>query len=112
MPATRATSVRDRLADGAAATPRYLWGADARVCVDDLSASTSLGGRLAELRDRSVLVATREQLSAALALVELDGIARRMILHAGLAPEHLASIAAVAGVDAIVWDDDFRALMG
>jgi acyl-CoA synthetase (AMP-forming)/AMP-acid ligase II len=106
MPATRATSVRDRLANAASA-PRFLWGADAGVCVGDLSTGTSLGGRLAELRDRSILIATREQLSAALALVELDGIARRMIICTpDLAPEHLAGIAAIAGVDAIVSDDD------
>jgi acyl-CoA synthetase (AMP-forming)/AMP-acid ligase II len=106
MPAIRTTSVRDRLAN-AAATPRYLWGAAASVCVDDLSTGTSFGGRLSELRDRSVLIITRDQLSAALALVELDGIARRMIICTpDLAPEHLAGIAAIAGVDAIVSDDD------
>ena len=106
MPATRATSVRDRLANAAAA-PRYLWGADASVCLDDLSTGTSLDGRLGELRDRSVLIATREQLPAALALVELDGIARRMIICTpDLSPEHLAEIAAIASVDAIVSDDD------
>ena len=49
----------------------------------DLAWGSSLGGRLKELRGRSVLVATRDQLTAALALIELDGIARRMVLCPG-----------------------------
>ena len=107
MPVTRATSVRDRLASAEAPAPRYLWGAAATVCLDDFATGTSFGGRLAELCGRSVLIATREQLSAALALVELDGIAQRMIICTpDLAPEHLAGIAAIAGVDAIVSDGD------
>src|SRR5580698_3841795 len=41
---------------------------------------SALGGDLPKLQDRSVLVATRNQLTAALTLIELDGLARRLIL--------------------------------
>src|SRR5205823_11428546 len=65
------------------------------------------GGRLAELAGRSVLIAVRDQFAAAIALIELDGIASRLILcPPDLPPEHLASVVAGASVDAIVSDHD------
>jgi len=68
-----------------------------------LARGTSLGGRLPELRDRSVLIATGDQLTSALALIELDGVARRLILcPPDLAPEHLPSVIADAEADALV----------
>jgi acyl-coenzyme A synthetase/AMP-(fatty) acid ligase len=52
-----------------------------------------------------VLIATRDQLPTALALIELDGVARRMILCTpDLTPEQLAGVAATAEADAIVLD--------
>src|SRR5262249_41950110 len=64
-----------------------------------------LGGRLEELRGHSVLVVTQDQLTAALALIELDGIARRLVVcPPGLAPEYLPAIAATAEIDAVVSD--------
>ena len=73
-------SILAALADAPAAAPRVLWGAPASVAVDDLAQRTSLGGRRRELAGRSVLVATRDQLPAAVALLELDGLARRIVV--------------------------------
>ena len=57
------------------------------------------------MRGRSVLVATKDQLTAALALLELDGIARRLILYPPDLPlEHVPFVIASASVDAIVSD--------
>src|SRR5262249_47071551 len=54
-----------------------------------------------------VLVLTRDQLTTALTLIELDGVARRMILcPADFPREHLPVVVAKAGVDAIVCDED------
>jgi acyl-coenzyme A synthetase/AMP-(fatty) acid ligase len=54
-----------------------------------------------------VLIATQEQVATALALIELDGIARRIVLCPGCLPaEHLAHVIATAGVDAVVSDRD------
>jgi len=76
-----------RLAD------RSFWGTDASVTLGDLLQASSLGGKLEELRGRSVLVAIADQLTAALALLELDGIARRMVLcPPDLRFEHLPAI--------------------
>jgi acyl-coenzyme A synthetase/AMP-(fatty) acid ligase len=52
-----------------------------------------------------VLIATEDQLTAALALIELDGLARRIVLcPPGLPSEHLPLIREAAEVDAVVTD--------
>ena len=77
----------------------------ATVQFTELAQVSSLGGRLEELEGRSVLLMVREQLSAALALIELDGLARRIVLcPPDLAPEHLPAIIANSAVDACVRD--------
>jgi len=57
--------------------------------------------------DRSVLVSTHDPFAAALALIELDGVARRLIVCTpDLTPERRAAIAARAEADASVTDFD------
>src|ERR1700684_1825412 len=71
----------------------------------DLAWGSSLGGRTEELRGRSVLVWTGDQLTAALALIELDGIACRLVLCPSEWPvEHLPFVIDLAAVDAVVSD--------
>src|SRR5262249_48644471 len=54
-----------------------------------------------------ILLATTEQLTAALALIELDGVARRIVIcPPDLPGEQLAQIAGNADIDAIVSDHD------
>ncbi len=68
-----------------------------------------LGGGGERLKGRSVLLATSGQLLAGLALIEIDGVAARMLLcPPDLKPEHLASIIADAKIDAIVSDEPER----
>ena len=101
----RATSLRDTLGNASDCSGRFLWGATASVSLRDLLCGTSLGGRLRELSGRSVLIATRDPLSAALALIELDGVAGRLIVGTpDLSSEHLSAVIAKGGVDAIVSD--------
>jgi acyl-coenzyme A synthetase/AMP-(fatty) acid ligase len=70
-----------------------------------LADASCLGGRLEELRGRTVLIATREQLTAALALVELDGVAQRVVLcPPDLAAAHFPGVIQTAGADAWVRD--------
>jgi acyl-coenzyme A synthetase/AMP-(fatty) acid ligase len=87
-------------------SPRWtLWGAHANISLNALAEGSTLGGRAGELAGRSVLVATADQLLAAVALIELDGVARRMVLcPPDIAREHLPAIVADAEVDAIVSD--------
>jgi len=78
-----------------------------RVGVADLVRGTSLGGGAAALAGRSVLVATTGQLTSALALIELDGVARRLIvLPPDVDAAHIGSLMADAEVDAVVVDGD------
>ena len=85
---------------------RQICGPRAALAFAALRTTSSLGGRLNELAGRCVLLAAKDQLTAALALIELDGIARRIVLcPPDLAPEHMAPIAATADVDVAVLDE-------
>src|SRR4051812_13825053 len=91
---------------GDAASRRFIHGAQASVRLGDLAGGTSLGGHLHELAGRSVLIATSDQLTAALALIELDGVARRLTLcPPDLAPGYLPGVMKNAEADAVVTDD-------
>jgi acyl-coenzyme A synthetase/AMP-(fatty) acid ligase len=105
MPQSEAGSLWALLSAAGRLSDRVLWGADANVILGDLAQGSSLGGRIAELHGRSVLVATRDQLTAALAFIELDGIARRIVLcPPDLPQEHILIVMATAAVDAVVSD--------
>jgi acyl-CoA synthetase (AMP-forming)/AMP-acid ligase II len=72
-----------------------------------LARASCLGGRLESLRGRSILLAMREQVSTAIALVELDGIARRLVLATPeLSPETLAEVTTIAGTGVQLADLD------
>jgi len=93
----------DSIAPSGAAISGEFHGRAASVALRELAAGSTLGAALDALRGRSVLIATHEQLPTALALVELDGVARRMVLCTpDLTPEQLAAVAATAQADAIV----------
>ena len=84
---------------------RVYRGPGASVTLGELSRGSSLQGRVEQLHGRSVLLATRDQLATVLALIELDGTARRLVLcPADLPSEHLPFVAETAGVDALVSD--------
>ena len=72
----------------------------------DLAEASSLGGHLEELRGRTVLIATRDQLTAALALIELDGVAQRIVLcPPDLAAAYFPAVIETSGADAWVRDE-------
>ena len=101
---SNAPSLKGRIAD--AGPERLFWDRAARLCVNRLARGTSLGGRLAALAGRSVVVATSSQLTSALAMIELDGVARRIaILPPDTAADHLGALFACAEADAVVTDD-------
>src|SRR5262245_31482161 len=98
----RLPSLRSLLGEPSDCNGRFLWAASACVSLPDIATGSSLGGRLTELCGKSILIATRDQLAAALALIELDGIARRLtICLPDLAAEHYSAVIANAEVDAI-----------
>jgi acyl-CoA synthetase (AMP-forming)/AMP-acid ligase II len=103
---TQPPSLSDLLRE-APACGGTLWAPGASVPFAALACGTSLGGALPALHGRSVLVAMEHQLATALALIELDGVARRLVLCPPcLSAEHRRGIAAGAAVDAVVSDCD------
>ncbi|MCK1755371.1 long-chain fatty acid--CoA ligase [Bradyrhizobium sp. 137] len=98
-------ALRDHL--GAELKGRTLSDAHHVVSLTDILSHTVLGGRLRELSGRCVLLKLSDQLRSGLAMIELDGIARRMLLcPPDLDPAYLDTLIADAGIDAVITDDD------
>jgi acyl-coenzyme A synthetase/AMP-(fatty) acid ligase len=75
----------------------------------DIADHTCLNGRLAELSGRSVLLAVTSQFLASLVMLEVDGVARRMLLcPPDLNTDHLQAIIEDAEIDAVVTDQPDR----
>jgi acyl-coenzyme A synthetase/AMP-(fatty) acid ligase len=103
MAAGETPSLRDSV--GNARGLRFFWGAVTSACYTDLNDGTSLAVDLTDLAGRSVLVATTNQLTTALALIELDAVARRLvILPPDMETDLLDTVIATAAVDAVVID--------
>jgi acyl-coenzyme A synthetase/AMP-(fatty) acid ligase len=99
------TSIRDRLSHADRSRGRCLWGAKASVAIGDLLHGSVLACRTNELDGRSILLVTRDQLAAALALIELDGIADRIVICPPETPsEQFPSLIQKGGVDTVVSD--------
>jgi acyl-CoA synthetase (AMP-forming)/AMP-acid ligase II len=104
MASVDARSLRDVIA--AFRAPRSFLSPKAAVRFTDLTDGTSFGGRLGELAGKTVLLATESQLASALALIELEAVARRIvILPPDADPAHLPAIVSAAGVEAVAVDD-------
>jgi len=90
-----------------------LHGAGARIDLASLAGASSLGGRLEALRGRTVLVAAKDQLTSALALIELDGVVRRMVLcPPDLSADHAPAVMCDSGADAYLTDAGGAAVPG
>jgi acyl-coenzyme A synthetase/AMP-(fatty) acid ligase len=98
-------SLRAWLTAAGAAIGGSLCAVRTNIAVADLAGRSSLSVRLDRLAGRSVLLAARDQLAAALALIELDGVVRRLVLcPPDLPPEHIPSIIRAAAVDVVLSD--------
>src|SRR5690242_331918 len=95
----------DSVIGAAAARGGALIGPAGAVPLASLVQASCLSGRLDALRGRSVIVAVHDPLTAAVLLLELDGVARRMVLCTpDLAREHLPHVVRCAQAD--VWLGD------
>ncbi len=104
-------ALRDYLDRGL--TGRTLSDARHSASLTDISDQTCLKGRLAELSGRSVLLAVTSQFLAGLVMLEIDGLARRMLLcPPDLNADHLQALIEDAEIDAVVTDrpDRFASL--
>src|SRR5262249_2851581 len=86
---------------------RFFRARDFSASLSDLARGTSLHSDIRELAGCSAVVATSEQLTAAFALIELDGVARRLTLvPPDLREEYFANAVVKAEVDTIITDRD------
>jgi acyl-coenzyme A synthetase/AMP-(fatty) acid ligase len=84
---------------------RFLCSTNVRARLSEMVENSVLDGRGEELRDRTVLIATRDQFLATWAIFELDGIARRIVLCPPDLPlEILPGVIRSAEADAVVLD--------
>src|SRR5271157_2597547 len=107
-PCNRFPSLRDAIDVGGMPPTGYLIGAEHRTALGDLLQGSAIASGVENLRGRSVLIASADPFLVALALIEFDGLARRMTLYPpDLALEHLPYVMRYAEVDAVVSDGSF-----
>jgi len=100
-------SLREGLGKTSHGENRFLAGRATSITLADLTRGSCLGAPLPMFSSHSVLIATRDQLATALALIELDGVVGRLTLcPPDLPHEYLPSVIANAGIDTIVCDGD------
>jgi acyl-coenzyme A synthetase/AMP-(fatty) acid ligase len=98
-------NLSDAIRACAGARDRFVQDEDRRVALGDLHTGSALYGRGDELRGKSVLLATKDQLTTIASLIELDGVARRIVLCPPDLPlEHFPYVIETAEVDGIVSD--------
>lgn len=84
---------------------RFFSDARDRLTLAELADGSSLEDDIDSFQDRSVLILAERQLCAALALAQLDGVARRLVLcPPDITPAQLPNIIARAGVDIVLAD--------
>lgn len=107
-PCSSFPSLRDAIDLGGAAAPVHLMGVEHRIALRNLLQASAIGAGVEQLHGRSVLIASADPFFTALALIELDGLARRVTLYPpDLALEHLPYVMRYAEVDAVVSDGSF-----
>ena len=103
--ASSAESLWSRLSAAGPLHRRFLRSATAELPLSRLEQGSSLSVEREDLRGRSLLIATEDQLAACLAMIELDTIAARMVLCPPCRPlSELRAIAREAHADTIVSD--------
>jgi acyl-coenzyme A synthetase/AMP-(fatty) acid ligase len=101
-------SLRDEIEVDGTPPPGDLIGAEYRVHLSDLVQMSAIQPGVEELGGRLVLIASSDPLLVALTLIELDGLARRLVLYPpDLDLDHLPYVMQCAEVDAVVSDGSF-----
>ena len=86
-------------------TSSFLCDAEQSISRTDVARGSILNGRGDELRGQCVIVITADQLTAGMALIELDGIARRIVVYPNESSlDHLPYVIEATNADAIVSD--------
>ena len=100
-------SLRAAILNASPRGKRWLWGDKICFEISDSFQHSCLQGSRDSLRGKSVLILADDQLTAAAVLIELDGIASRLLAcPPDVQPDHLAKIAAQARIEAIVTNSE------
>ncbi|ABE38336.1 AMP-dependent synthetase and ligase [Rhodopseudomonas palustris BisB5] len=79
------------------------------LAIGEIAYATALSGRLTELAGRSVVLSLSTQLISGVAMIEIDGVARQMLLcPPDFDMKYAPTLIADAQIDAIVTDDPAR----
>src|SRR6185312_14083913 len=106
-------SLRRAIKNTTTGVDRCLWSANRSLRVENFLDQSSLGGQRQALAGKSVLIRTADQLTTAAALIELDGIASRILIcPPDVKSEHISNLAALAGVEAVVTTADAPCAVG
>jgi acyl-coenzyme A synthetase/AMP-(fatty) acid ligase len=101
------SSLRDLMIASGVSSGAWLRGPEESVAFDDIIGGTIFQGHRSKLNGKSVLVAVKAPLKAALALIELDGVASRLVVcPRDFTPDRLASVIEQSGVDVIIGDEE------
>src|SRR6185437_16365817 len=102
---SKRTCLWDALCSGGECGGQIIAGSEATVFQRDLIEGSTLYNRAHELCGQNVLLATTSQFTTASALIELDGLARRIVVCPPDLPlDRLPYVMETAEVDAIVSD--------
>ncbi len=105
MQLANSVTLRSSIVAAGNLSSRVLVGLDAKATWKELLDGSILEGPTSDLLGQSVLVATTDQFRAAAALIELDGIARRIVLFPpDVSRENLPYVASTAESDMLVTD--------
>lgn len=106
MPAA-AKTLREALVAAGPRPGASIRAASGTVALADALTGTVLGPARSSLAGRTVMLVVGDQLAAACAMVDLDGlVGRLMVAPPDLHPDYIASMVADAGVEVIVSDRD------
>jgi acyl-coenzyme A synthetase/AMP-(fatty) acid ligase len=105
MAPAESLSLRTLIGASGVSDGAWLQAADRSVAFDTLKSGTIFSGHQGKFNGKAVLVAVKAQLDAALALIELDGVASRLVVcPPDFTPDRLASVIEQAEVDILVGD--------
>jgi len=97
------TSLWESIANTVPTSRAALFAPKRRLDLNTLASGSMLAGQLDALRGRRVLLATKDQFYAAVALLELDGIAQCIVLATpDLDADRFVEVARTAAIDAVV----------
>lgn len=106
MPENKSKSILASLLAAGNLSAHLSVGPGAGISWGKLAATSDIANRFAATRGRSVVVAPLDQLAAAAALIQLDGIAKRIVLYPpDMSREHLAFVADCAEANLILTDE-------